>query len=293
MATISEKWETEHAFDIIPETTPDEFPDVDCDVPADTASDDPDIWQVHPDDEVECTDEPGVEIPDFNPSDEDINQMLDLTDEDVLGMTFASETDCIAFYTHLGKISGFGVRLDNVRRNRNEEAIWRSICCTRQGYRQQKHLQRAPGPRGFRDETRCGCSARIIFSYKKKEKIWKVTKFSRDHNHDLLGGYLVHLHRCFRRMDNAVKEQARSLQRSGLKSAQVFTILAEQMGGYHKAGFTSKDLANLNAADQRELLRQGDINRALDYLRAKQSIDPLCKLKYTKDNADRLLLCRK
>ncbi|XP_057441989.1 uncharacterized protein LOC130733744 [Lotus japonicus] len=65
----------------------------------------------------------------------------ELTIDEIRELEFLSEQDAVEFYQHYAQFKGFGVRKDDVRRDRKGNVVSRQLVCNREGERHEKHLK--------------------------------------------------------------------------------------------------------------------------------------------------------
>ncbi|XXG56079.1 hypothetical protein AAC387_Pa03g3588 [Persea americana] len=118
--------------------------------------------------------------------------------EPCIGMEFDSEDAVKAFYYDYAMRVGFSVRSNLRRRSmRDGSTIALEFVCSKEGFRREKHPSK-------RAETRNGCKAMIKVRKAESGK-WAVTRFLKEHNHELETPRKLPLLRARRRISNAVK----------------------------------------------------------------------------------------
>lgn len=115
-----------------------------------------------------------------------------------IGMEFNSEDAVKSFYYDYAMRVGFSVRSNLRRRSmRDGSTIALEFVCSKEGFRREKHPSK-------RAETRNGCKAMINVRKAESGK-WAVTRFVKEHNHELETPRKLPLLRARRRISNAVK----------------------------------------------------------------------------------------
>ncbi|XP_021907125.1 protein FAR1-RELATED SEQUENCE 5 isoform X2 [Carica papaya] len=100
------------------------------------------------------------------------------------GMEFESEEAAKVFYDAYATRLGFIMRVDAFRRSmRDGKVVWRRLVCNKEGFR--KLRPRRSENRKPRAITREGCKAMIVVKKDKSGK-WVVTRFVKEHNHQLV-----------------------------------------------------------------------------------------------------------
>ncbi|KAF8402299.1 hypothetical protein HHK36_013251 [Tetracentron sinense] len=107
--------------------------------------------------------------------------------EPYVGMEFKSRDDAREFYIAYGRRTGFSVRINHNRHSRGatKAIIGQDFVCSKEGFRSKKYLNRKDRVHAPPPITREGCHAMLRIALKNGEK-WVVTRFLRDHNHELM-----------------------------------------------------------------------------------------------------------
>ncbi|XP_057724043.1 putative protein FAR1-RELATED SEQUENCE 10 [Arachis stenosperma] len=129
-----------------------------------------------------------------------------LTAKDVLTTEFTSLQGAYDYYNEYGRIKVFSIRRSKVGRSTKQgeegEIIWQIFVYSREGERDEKHMQRKDRKMDPRPITRCGCEARIKVHVDDASEQWFVEQFCDNHNHPMLDVRFRGLSRSHR----AVKE---------------------------------------------------------------------------------------
>ncbi|MBA0700305.1 hypothetical protein Goari_005610, partial [Gossypium aridum] len=105
-------------------------------------------------------------------------------EEPYVGKEFESEEAAKVFYDAYATRVGFIMRVDAFRRSmRDGKVVWRRLVCNKEGFR--KLRPRRSENRKPRAITREGCKAMIVVKKEKTGK-WVVTRFVKEHNHQLV-----------------------------------------------------------------------------------------------------------
>ncbi|KAF1862985.1 hypothetical protein Lal_00018829 [Lupinus albus] len=124
---------------------------------------------------------------------------------------------------------GFGIRKYNTCRDKDDEILWQTFFCDREGFRGKKNelvQKRAP-----RQETRCGCLARMKIHIDKEKA-------------------------SYRRMKETDVAQMNTIREVGIGTCKKFGSFTGQCGGYRYIGFSTKDMYNQIQKQRR--IRNGD-----------------------------------
>ncbi|XP_057444043.1 protein FAR1-RELATED SEQUENCE 5-like [Lotus japonicus] len=211
-----------------------------------------------------------------------VKNILELTDDDVMGLEFDSEEEAVKFYERYGQCFGFGVRKDNVYRGPKGCVVTRQLVCSKEGARHKKYMERGDRVRAPKPITRVSCPARFRVRYERNSGKWKVTLFEKSHNHELTPVDKVHLISSFRQISESDKAQINSLKIHGVRTCNIMGLMLGQKGGHESLGFTKKDLYNHIDKEKRIRVGNGDAVAALSYFEAKSESDPMFFSKYTK-----------
>ncbi|OMO81382.1 hypothetical protein COLO4_23634 [Corchorus olitorius] len=101
-------------------------------------------------------------------------------------MEFESLEEGLEYYTKYAKHKGFGIRRSRVTKSRRTQVIiGQEFVCSKEGHRAKKYVNREDRTQVAPDETRTGCKAMIYVSKKVGVDRWIISRFTRDHNHEL------------------------------------------------------------------------------------------------------------
>ncbi|OMO96307.1 hypothetical protein COLO4_15362 [Corchorus olitorius] len=99
-------------------------------------------------------------------------------------------------------------------------------------YTKEDRTQVAP------DETRTGCKAMIYVSKKVGVDRWIISRFTRDHNHELATPKSAPFLRAHRKRTRAQRNLIDVLDDSGVRPSKIMSVLATESGGIDKKGHT-------------------------------------------------------
>ncbi|CAA0830570.1 RNA-binding (RRM/RBD/RNP motifs) family protein [Striga hermonthica] len=214
---------------------------------------------------------------------------FDVDGNNIKEKMFESEEEAGDFYNFYAKCTGFSIRKDDVRRNKSSGMIdMRKWVCSKEGFRDKKWLEKEDKTREPRPMTRVGCPALFRVKYNKRLKKFVVTEFVKKHNHELMteeGVSFLFSHRSVKESDLV---EAISMHEVGWRTSEIMNFFAHRAGGYHKVGFTLKDLYNCIYAKRKAEIRDGDAESALAYFSAKKDSDPSFFFKFDVDESNRL-----
>ncbi|TXG57187.1 hypothetical protein EZV62_018500 [Acer yangbiense] len=198
-----------------------------------------------------------------------------LQPSDVIGKEFASVEDAEAFYKNYSLFVGFSIRKDEMRRDRHGMITIRIWVCSKQGYIEQKWLDKTDKKHEPRGQTREGCRAAMKIKIDQNSMMWVVREFVIEHTHNLSPPNHIQFLRSHRTIKDLEITQLQSWRTVGVKTAQVMDHIVEQSGSYSNVGHTKKDLQNRLDSVRRlkmyEFLK--NIDRALDRIRNTETLN--------------------
>jgi hypothetical protein len=104
------------------------------------------------------------------------------------------------------------------------------------------------------DVTRTGCDARVQFSIS-KERIWRVQKVVKQHNHYLASPNKAHKLWSQRQVIEADRKLIGQIRDVGMKPVQVYEFMKEFYGGEENIPFSKMDYDNEIGRERRAVLR--------------------------------------
>ncbi|XP_015946838.1 protein FAR1-RELATED SEQUENCE 5 isoform X1 [Arachis duranensis] len=204
-----------------------------------------------------------------NPSSSNSNP--NSTTEPYIGMEFDSELSARAFYNAYARRIGFSTRVSVCLRSRKDSSvIRRRVVCSREGFRRNPENH---DPKRHRSVTRVGCKAQITVKKKGPLGKWYISKFIKDHNHDLVPPDRVHCLRSHRRVNGAARSLIDTLHAAGMGAAEVMTVLIKESGGIDNVGFTKVDCQNYMTSSSKRSLGSGN-QLVFDFLKKMSEEDP-------------------
>nr|XP_027060871.1 protein FAR1-RELATED SEQUENCE 12-like [Coffea arabica] len=105
--------------------------------------------------------------------------------DDVMKLTFDTEEKAGKFYNLYAKLSGFGIRKSNAKRDADGISRFRKSVCCYEGYRNEKWFNYEDRKREAKPITRTGCGACFRVKYDVESVKYVVTHFIMEHNHPL------------------------------------------------------------------------------------------------------------
>ncbi|KAK0602966.1 hypothetical protein LWI29_000013 [Acer saccharum] len=217
---------------------------------------------------------------------DDPAKLSSLQPSDVIGKEFASVQDAEAFYKNYSLFVGFSIRKDEMRRDRHGMITIRKWVCSKQGYRDQKYIDKTDKKREPRGQTREGCHAAMKIKIDRRSMMWVAKEFVIEHTHSLSPPNHIQFLRSHRTVNDSEVAQLQSWRTVGVKTSQVMDHLVDQSGSYSNMGHTKKDLQNRFDSVRRFEIQTSDADSVISYLTAKSEMDPQFFFNYTLDEED-------
>ncbi|KAG2608046.1 hypothetical protein PVAP13_4NG289338 [Panicum virgatum] len=181
----------------------------------------------------------------------------------IVSQMFDSEVEGFQFYNRYALKKGFSVRRSYAEWDAgHNELTLRKFVCSREGFREAKHMKREDKQRRPRNITRVGCRAKFY-----------VKDFINDHNHPLAPKDLSCLLRSHRRINDEQKADILEMEISGIRKHQIFEIQEMQYDGYDKVGYTQRDLYNFCHRHNQGTIFAGDAQTVIGHLRERERRD--------------------
>ena len=204
----------------------------------------------------------------------------------VVSKMFDSEAEGYEFYNKYALEKGFSVRKSYVEWDgSNKYIILRKIVCSRQGFREDKHMKRKMEDRKRRPRslTRVGCNAKLVITRQEETGRWFVKDFIDEHSHPLAPRDLSCLLRSHRRISDEQKADIADMEKCGIRKYRIMDILCFQYGGFDKVGCIKRDIYNFCHANKQETISAGDANTVIMHMMARRERDVDFFFKYLVD----------
>lgn len=186
------------------------------------------------------------------------------------GMEFDSEQAARVFYNSYARRMGFGTRVSVYQRSRRDGSIvCRQVVCSREGFRRGAGEGESKRRRAV---TRVGCRAQMTVKRRGSGK-WAVSRFVKEHNHELVPPEEVHCLRSHRHVSGPARSLIDTLQAAGMGPSGVMSVLIKESGGVNNVGFTKIDCQNYMSSSRQRTLGSGG-HLVFDYLKRMQAADP-------------------
>ncbi|XP_019429336.1 PREDICTED: protein FAR1-RELATED SEQUENCE 5-like [Lupinus angustifolius] len=188
-------------------------------------------------------------------------------------MEFTSIEDANNFYVSYAKKKGFSFRMGRITRSRmNDIVIGQEMLCSKEGFKAKKYAKNENERYAPRDETRVGCKAMIYV--KKKEEMWIISRFVRDHNHQLFSPRSSQFLRVHKKKTKVQKKLIDVLDDSGLPPSKMASVLCVESCGINNVGFGKQDVITYLSGKRQKQLEKGDAQLMLMYFQNCQLKNP-------------------
>ncbi|KAF4382257.1 hypothetical protein G4B88_011586 [Cannabis sativa] len=190
---------------------------------------------------------------------------IELVREDLVGKQFLTFEDAEFFIHQYSNMIGFSLRKGKVKRQFGGAIKYRQWVCSKEGHRELKwikNLNRKREPRAI---------TRSFLEKAGREMVLQGISFNT----------LPPLGHCrarqFIRSNRIIPDgmlmDATCMKSAGIKTCQIYSYMAELVGGYGKLSFLPKDLYNRVAKNESVHLKNADAARAIGYFQHKADHD--------------------
>ncbi|KAI5340854.1 hypothetical protein L3X38_020128 [Prunus dulcis] len=210
--------------------------------------------------------------------------------EPTLGMEFTSEDDARNFYNAYAKQTGFSIRVNSYYRSKKDNSIIsREFCCSKEGFRRERHAKKDSGEdakrRRARALTREGCKALMTVRRRDCGR-WYVAKLEKNHNHELVTPAMRHFLRSHKQEFAPEKSCSNSFSSPGL-SLDAPVDVSTDCSSFGKMEFAVQ--SNVNYIGRGRLSTFGiDAQSLLGFFKIMQASDPAFYYAIQVDEEERL-----
>lgn len=210
--------------------------------------------------------------------------------EPFLGQTFGSQEEAYVYYNNYAKRHGYVVRKDRSN-TKHGRTIRRDFYCHRGGKKPSKVVDLSKSQRQ-KESFRCGCKAHMRIILKRCCDIfpeeWHVTKFVKEHNHELLSFEEMRLLPANRTITEDEEKQILLYREAGLSIRQIIRVMELEKNVAHgQLSFIDRDIRNLFVKVKR-MLGDDDVKNLLIYMQSAKEHNSLFQYAYTMDDDRRL-----
>ncbi|XP_024313699.1 protein FAR1-RELATED SEQUENCE 5-like [Brachypodium distachyon] len=190
-----------------------------------------------------------------------------------VGMEFKGLEAVEEFYKSYAHHVGFGVRIGQQKKLKNEVVRTKRFMCNREGYQSEKtkEIEDPLKKRRKSTTTRCGCDAHI-FVRLCGDNTYKIDSWVERHTHGLVSPDKRHLIRSNRQISERAKNTLYTCHKASIGTCQAYRLLQVSEGGFENVGCT-KDLQNYYR-DFRYKMRNADAQMFVAQLARKQEVNP-------------------
>ncbi|GKE80478.1 protein FAR1-related sequence 11, partial [Tanacetum coccineum] len=211
------------------------------------------------------------------PDEEDAGTLVHRTldNEPFIGQTFSSIEEAHIFYQVYAIQHGYSVRRDRSDR-RNNKSVRRDICCHRAGNPAKKSPTVSKNHRN-RESSKCWCKVHMRLTLKKSFDIfpeeWHVTKFIKDHNHELLSHEEMRFLPANRIITPEDEQEILLYKEAGLNVREIIRVMELKKNVKHGGlSFLDNDIHNL-FTKVRRVLGGSDAMNLIEYMRSLKQKD--------------------
>ncbi|XP_057532184.1 protein FAR1-RELATED SEQUENCE 11-like [Amaranthus tricolor] len=211
--------------------------------------------------------------------------------EPFIGQTFESQEEAYAYYNNYAKRHGYVARKDRSDTNKHGKTIRRDFYCHRGGKKPLKVVDLSKSQR-HKQSSKCECKAHMRITLKKRFDIfpeeWHVTKFVKEHNHELLSSEEMRFLPANRSISQQDEKQILLYKEAGLSVRQIIRVMELEKEIKHgELSFIERDVRNL-FAKVKKVVGDDDVKSLLEYMKLAKQENNLFQYAYTMDNERRL-----
>ncbi|OAY74418.1 Protein FAR1-RELATED SEQUENCE 5 [Ananas comosus] len=184
----------------------------------------------------------------------DRDAMEVVSDDPYIGKEFNSAEAVQTFYNSYAFRLGFSIRKASQYKARKQDGMMTSmlLTCSKEGQSNVRDYDRRSStttqgqvtPTKEFAHKRSGCKALMRVKMIKGGK-WVVTRFTEEHNHDLIASPTkTRFLRSHRSISNEQKQVIQLLRDQNISTSQIMSYIAARDGGSQNINFTMKDLSN-------------------------------------------------
>lgn len=178
---------------------------------------------------------------------------------------FQSLESGMNFYKEYGRLCGFDTRRSAEKKYADGTTVSKYVVCSREGFNEKKE---SVGAQRKTVSSRCGCNAKIILKIV-SGKIYRVSKFVEEHNHDVASKVGRQFLRVSREMSCTSRNFVFDAAKVNIGASKAYTLMKEMVGGYANVGATVRDYRNFSR-DLKEYVGERDAQMIIEKFRVKQ-----------------------
>ncbi|KAK8940987.1 Protein FAR-RED IMPAIRED RESPONSE 1 [Platanthera zijinensis] len=188
-------------------------------------------------------------------------------------MEFASKEEAYTFYNEYARRAYFGIRKEYGNKCRKTKVLTsRRFVCDREGLRGKDVCDHKTNR--ARAESRCDCDARMTVILNRDTKMYVVSEFVQEHNHQLHHSSTVHMIGSQRKMSIAQEIETDIAYDSGIRLKDAYQFFSTQVGGCDGLGYISRDQKNYLRTKRQRSLKYGEAGSLERYFSKKLKDNP-------------------
>ncbi|KAL3846190.1 hypothetical protein ACJIZ3_003593 [Penstemon smallii] len=135
---------------------------------------------------------------------------------------------------------------------------------------------------------RCNCEAKLRIA-RRKDDVWRVTTFKKDHNHDMFAPYQRHLLRSARKLSDEQELLISTMVQSKIPVMRAYDMLENMAGGRENVGFTPRDAYDALYRAQKTKMKNEDASELVKHFMDKSNNEPFFYWNIEVDDDNRLM----
>ena len=120
-------------------------------------------------------------------------------------------------------------------------------------------------------QTRSGYQARLVITYDRELRKYKVKQFVGEHNHDLEQLGTIHMLRSHRNLTESHKCAISIATQAGLTPTEAHGLMVIESGGRENLGYTLEDHKTFLCTKRQNSMKDGELRCILQYFSEKKS----------------------
>ncbi|XP_057811887.1 protein FAR1-RELATED SEQUENCE 5-like [Salvia miltiorrhiza] len=221
---------------------------------------------------------------------EDVNSTSrELEDKLSPGCLVDGADEAFLLYCAYAKMTGFSVRRGNEEKFKRTKLLrMKTFVCSCRGSTPSSHIDgRLPVYK--KQTTRSNCQA-LLRVARVEGGPWKVTTFTKEHNHELVAKDQAYLLRSSRHLSHGNKSMLEALTSTGIPISRACRFMENESGGLENAGFIRKDAYHhMDNVRRKSKMTDGDSMALMQYFVDKSNKELYFYWNMQKDDDGRLM----
>lgn len=226
----------------------------------------------------------------------DISLVEQLESKLGVGQIMTSVEDAYLLYCSYAHAKGFGVKKGDQRYfTQSSELQSKEFECSCEGRKDEKR-SKDKIPVYQKRSARTNCKARLKIARERGGQ-WKVIRFDKEHNHEMLGSNHTHLLRSSRNISHAKSSTLEAMVNAGISVinagigvVNAVSYMENEAHGAQYLGFSRKDACNdLDRLRRHTKVENGDASSLIHYFINKSNKEPYFYWNVQVDDDDRVM----